>query len=471
MVIRPPGSGASTPEMTLISVDLPDPFSPTRQCTSPTSRVRSTSRSACTPPKRFDMPDISRKVTKGSPAMESCSLEWSRIPDRKGRECSATRRLNRSGLEPSGNQSVDGFLVDAHDLVHLDLLSCNVDGRLAKAGYIDAIRDGLASGREFGHRDHRVTRIGGIPQKSFADRIIRDKRLRLAWQHGADNGDLLAKTLLTHSISSPDWSIRTEAENTTQVGIGLDHVERRALAGVDLVGPWEAVSAELHFRKILLLVGNRGIGPFVVKRRRKSPDIDYIITFAAHVLGETFHLHLAEANGVDQFHIPVTAFLFRTLMRNDLDSGGLGTLQHGLADFYIKRHQADHVDLLGNQILKELYLLCRIDVRRAHHGGINAEILRTLLDSLFKCVEPRNSRDLHDRDHFLLGLRKGKARNTGTGQRGRAADQLERLASVHCSLPGNYLGFRPLDPTVAGWGRRPCSCWRQKVIACPTAGP
>src|SRR6478609_3426050 len=66
MTIRPPGSGASTPEMILISVDLPDPFSPTRQCTSPTSSVRSTSRSACTPPKRFDMPDISRKVAKGS---------------------------------------------------------------------------------------------------------------------------------------------------------------------------------------------------------------------------------------------------------------------------------------------------------------------------------------------------------------------------------------------------------------------
>ena len=48
------------PEMILISVDLPEPFSPTRQCTSPACSVRSTLRSAWTPPKRFEMPDISR---------------------------------------------------------------------------------------------------------------------------------------------------------------------------------------------------------------------------------------------------------------------------------------------------------------------------------------------------------------------------------------------------------------------------
>src|SRR5258707_15588238 len=64
MAIRPPGSGDSTPEMILTRVDLPEPFSPTRQCTSPASSVRSTSRSACTPPKRFEMPDISSKGAK-----------------------------------------------------------------------------------------------------------------------------------------------------------------------------------------------------------------------------------------------------------------------------------------------------------------------------------------------------------------------------------------------------------------------
>ena len=38
MTMRPPGSGRCTPEMILIRVDLPEPFSPTRQCTSPASQ-------------------------------------------------------------------------------------------------------------------------------------------------------------------------------------------------------------------------------------------------------------------------------------------------------------------------------------------------------------------------------------------------------------------------------------------------
>src|SRR6476661_3107842 len=97
MTIRPPRSGSSTPEMTLTSVDLPEPFSPTRQCTSPTSSVRSTSRSACTPPKRFEMPDISRKVAKGSSCDETVlsrnRFDPCRIPERKVQECDSKRQL------------------------------------------------------------------------------------------------------------------------------------------------------------------------------------------------------------------------------------------------------------------------------------------------------------------------------------------------------------------------------------------
>jgi hypothetical protein len=101
-------------------------------------------------------------------------------------------------------------------------------------------------------------------------------------------------------------------------------------------------------------------------------------------------------------------------------------------------------------ILKQLYLLCRINIRRADHGGIDAEICGALLDSLFKGIEPGNARDLDDRDHFLLGLRKGKTRKTGTGQRGGTTHQLECLASVHCSLPGNDFSFRSLDRHTPG---------------------
>jgi hypothetical protein len=340
--------------------------------------------------------------------------------------------------ESSGDQSVDGFFVDPHDLVDLDLLAGHIDRSLAEAGNIDAIRDWLAIKHELGNCNHGVTCIGGIPQETFADGIIRDERFRLARQHRADHGDLLAKALLTHRIAGPDRPIRAEAENAAQVRIGLDHVKRRALAGIDLVGAGETVGDELHFREILLLIGNRGVGPFVVKRRRQRPDINHVIAFAAHVLGETLHLHFTEANGIDQFDIPVTAFLFGALMGDDFDAGRLGALEHRLAHFDVQRHQADHVDLFGDQVIEQLYLLCRIDVRRSNHGGIDAEVLGALLDSLFKSVEPRNAGDLHDRDHFLLSLRKSKPRKTGTGDRRRTTKHFDCLASVHCSLPGSY---------------------------------
>src|SRR6266852_1917903 len=322
MAIRPPRSGASTPEMILMRVDLPEPFSPTRQCTSPTSSVRSTSRSACTPPKRFEMPDISRKGAKGS----SCGFVRQAIASLRVAFPTGKKSGMRSEeaawagvfLEPRGDQPVDGFLVDPHDLVDLDLL----------AGDLDAIRDRLAVEHEFGDRDHRVTCIGWIPQEALADDVVRDQRFRLARQHGAHYGDLLGEALLTHRVTGADRPVRAEAENAAQVRIGLDHVQRRALAGVDLVGAGETVGDELHVREFPLLIGNRGVGPLVVKRRRQRPDIDHIFAFATEVLGEALHLHFTEANGVDQFDVPVAAFLFRTFMGDDLDAGRLGALEH-----------------------------------------------------------------------------------------------------------------------------------------------
>src|SRR6266852_5228161 len=360
--------------MILMRVDLPEPFSPTRQCTSPTSSVRSTSRSACTPPKRFEMPDISRKVAKGSSCDEtvlskdlskdpsSYRLAPRRIPDWKSQEC-GLKEAAWAGvfLKPRGDQPVDGFLVDPHDLVDLDLLAGDIDRRLAKAGDLDAIRDRLAVEHEFGDRDHRVTCIGWIPQEAFADDVVRDQRFRLARQHGAHYGD---------------------------------------------------------------------------------------------VLGEALHLHFTEANGVDQFHVPVAAFLLRTFMGDDLDAGRLGALEHRLANLDVDRHQADHVDLLGNQVFKQLDLLRRIDVRWPNHGGIDVEILRAFQDPFFHGVEPWNARDLHDRDHLLLSLREGEARQTGTGHRCRTTNQFECLASVHCSLPGNYFAAAPLIRHMPGGSSR-----------------
>src|SRR5207344_2101376 len=113
MTMRAPGSGRSTPEMILMSVDLPDPFSPTRQCTSPPDRERSTSRRATTPPKCLEIPWRSRNLAK------ACRSET------------------------SGDQTPDRLGVDAHDLVDLDQLAGNIHGGLAQPRDLDAVGDRL----------------------------------------------------------------------------------------------------------------------------------------------------------------------------------------------------------------------------------------------------------------------------------------------------------------------------------------
>ncbi len=61
MRIRPE-SGKWTPEMTLMSVDLPAPFSPTSACTWPASVAKWTSSSALTPGNDFEMFSSSSKA-------------------------------------------------------------------------------------------------------------------------------------------------------------------------------------------------------------------------------------------------------------------------------------------------------------------------------------------------------------------------------------------------------------------------
>ena len=151
------------------------------------------------------------------------------------------------------------------------------------------------------------------------------------------------------------------------------------------------------FGIVLLLVGDRRVGPDVVQRRRQRADIDDVFALLAHLLGELLHLHLAELHRIDQLDVPGAAFLLRPLMGDDRDAGLLGALQHRLGDLHVERHEADHVDLLGDQVLEQLHLLGRIDIGRADHRGVDAEIRAGLLDAVLERVEPGDAGDLDDR--------------------------------------------------------------------------
>src|SRR5512146_282211 len=73
-----PSSGARKPLAIPSSVDFPDPFSPTRACTSPARQSTLTLLSACTAPKAFDTPRTDRTWGSSGPGIDvvisSCAI-------------------------------------------------------------------------------------------------------------------------------------------------------------------------------------------------------------------------------------------------------------------------------------------------------------------------------------------------------------------------------------------------------------
>src|ERR1700722_2620820 len=86
--------------MTLKSVVLPAPFGPMRPWTVPAGTVRSTSRSAWTPPKRTETLDTTRSANGGHRR-----LEGSRRSGRRPRGCP---RYARCRGAPGGHQRLQG---------------------------------------------------------------------------------------------------------------------------------------------------------------------------------------------------------------------------------------------------------------------------------------------------------------------------------------------------------------------------
>ena len=125
-------------------------------------------------------------------------------------------------------------------------------------------------------------------------------------------------------------------------------------------------------------------------------------------------------------------------MRDDVDAGVLGLLQHRLEHLGIVRHHADDLDALGDQILDGAHLQRRIGAGRADHEGIDAELLAALLDAGLHGVEPRNAADLDD-DADLAGLlRQRSERSAKHKDRGKRRDhELFHLYSSHNVPSGN----------------------------------
>ena len=101
-----------------------------------------------------------------------------------------------------------------------------------------------------------------------------------------------------------------------------------------------------------------------MQRDGQAADEDDVLALAADRLGEGFEVRLAERLVLDQLDVPVGILLAGRLVHDHLDAGVLGALQHRLERLAVVRDDADHVDLLGDEVLDRAHLLGRIVGRR-----------------------------------------------------------------------------------------------------------
>ena len=167
-----------------------------------------------------------------------------------------------------------------------------------------------------------------------------------------------------HRVAGADRTVGAEDQEALEVGVGLHLVDRGLVAVVDAVGDAEAIADLLHLRVFLLLQRDGVVGPEVVQRDRQAADEDDVLALAADRLGEGFEMRLAEGLVLDQLDVPVGVLLAGRLVHHHLDAGVLGALQHRLERLAVVRNDADHVDLLGDQILDRAHLLGGIVGRR-----------------------------------------------------------------------------------------------------------
>ena len=139
-------------------------------------------------------------------------------------------------------------------------------------------------------------------------------------ENGPTTATVFALPLLLDGAGGADRPLRAEGEDALEVRVGAHLVERGLVAVVHALRDAEAVGDELHLRDTSTSERDRRIGPLVVQRHGERADIDDVLAFAAHRLGERLHVRLAEAVTGRQLDVPVVVLLVRALVRQDLDA-------------------------------------------------------------------------------------------------------------------------------------------------------
>src|SRR3569833_1992158 len=207
-IVTVPSAAVSAPETSLMRVDLPAPFSPTRAGTSPGRTSKSTPSSARTPPYRLRMPV----------SLSSGSLSVMDPP-------SAPPRALRGGRARSVVVLVDVVLGDLQRVAEQDLLllrevlhrgQLGVDlvGRLQRGALVDL--DGRPGGQ--------VAELLDVPQDRGAGGAVREVGLHRLGRADADREDLADLARLPDRLGHAGRRRGALADQAGEVRMGVDQV-------------------------------------------------------------------------------------------------------------------------------------------------------------------------------------------------------------------------------------------------------
>jgi len=149
------------------------------------------------------------------------------------------------------------------------------------------------------------------------------------------------------------------------------------------------------------------------------------------------HQVATETGVIKGFEDQVGIHLGRGFVRDHYDAAGAGFLQNGLQRLHRKGHHADGIDLLGDQALDNLDLLCRVGLGGPQQKGVVTRLFSKLANTLAHFFEPGNSIHLDDRgDHeaieilaCLLPTAHKCANHERASQAGKDAQAQRRLPS------------------------------------------
>src|SRR5699024_7018911 len=233
-----PESGAWAPAMTFVSVDLPEPFSPTSAWIVPRRTWKETSSRARTVPKVLVTP--STRTARSSRSGPSAS----------GRSVVIVVGILRGHVDP-GLVAVDDLVLDGHLGVALD-------------PEVDPLLDGLAVEEHLGDDVLGVGGVAGVPELDDVDRAGLQQGGRVLRGRGPAHGDRVLETGLLDRLAHPHHISGGGALPALEVWIGAQQLLHALIGLLGIVRGLDAVPDQGHVRVVLLLVLPRRVDPFHV---------------------------------------------------------------------------------------------------------------------------------------------------------------------------------------------------------------